>query len=105
MTLAVTDDGIVSTGPLTINGGTIDVTAPLPPHMQQSWAVLGFDEKTGDGLGRFFFSAESDEGIIGTEIRQGQTLMVDTRPPAGSIRTDPDAHPTLVNRSTWPWSS
>jgi len=24
-------------------GGTLDVTAPLPPHMQQSWALLGFD--------------------------------------------------------------
>jgi 23S rRNA pseudouridine955/2504/2580 synthase len=33
------------------DGGTIDVTAPLPPHMQQSWAVLGFDEKTGDAVG------------------------------------------------------
>lgn len=25
-------------------GGTIDVTAPLPPHMVQSWNLLGFDE-------------------------------------------------------------
>jgi 23S rRNA pseudouridine955/2504/2580 synthase len=24
-------------------GGTIDVTAPLPPHMEQSWNLLGFD--------------------------------------------------------------
>jgi 23S rRNA pseudouridine955/2504/2580 synthase len=24
-------------------GGTIDATAPLPPHMQQSWSLLGFD--------------------------------------------------------------
>jgi len=24
-------------------GGTIDVTAPLPPHMQQSWNLLGLD--------------------------------------------------------------
>ena len=24
-------------------GGTIDVTAPLPPHMQQSFNLLGFD--------------------------------------------------------------
>ena len=24
-------------------GGTIDATAPLPPHMQQSWNLLGFD--------------------------------------------------------------
>jgi 23S rRNA pseudouridine955/2504/2580 synthase len=30
------------------DGGTLDVSAPLPPHMQQSWAVLGFDERTGD---------------------------------------------------------
>ena len=30
------------------DGGRLDITAPLPPHMQQSWAVLGFDERTGD---------------------------------------------------------
>ena len=24
-------------------GGVIDVSAPLPPHMQQSWSLLGFD--------------------------------------------------------------
>ena len=24
--------------------GTVDVTAPLPPHMRQSWKLLGFDE-------------------------------------------------------------
>ncbi|MHA1559372.1 MAG: RluA family pseudouridine synthase, partial [Alphaproteobacteria bacterium] len=24
-------------------GGTIDMTAPLPPHMQQSWNLLGLD--------------------------------------------------------------
>ena len=24
-------------------GGTIDVSAPLPPHMEQSWNLLGFD--------------------------------------------------------------
>ncbi len=29
-------------------GGALDVTAPLPPHMHQSFAVLGFDEETGD---------------------------------------------------------
>ncbi len=29
-------------------GGTIDVTAPLPPHMQQSWNLLGFDAGMGD---------------------------------------------------------
>ena len=33
------------------DGGILDVTAPLPPHMQQSWAVLGFDEATGDEAG------------------------------------------------------
>jgi 23S rRNA pseudouridine955/2504/2580 synthase len=32
------------------DGGTLDVTAPLPPHMQQSFAVLGFDERTGDAV-------------------------------------------------------
>lgn len=30
------------------DGGVLDVTAPLPPHMQQTWAVLAFDEVTGD---------------------------------------------------------
>ncbi len=29
-------------------GGTLDVTAPLPPHMQQSWNLLGFDIAAGD---------------------------------------------------------
>ena len=29
-------------------GGTIDVTAPLPPHMEQSWNLLGFDAKRYD---------------------------------------------------------
>jgi len=33
-------------------GGIIDVTAPLPPHMVQSWNLLGFDEAL----------AENDEG-------------------------------------------
>jgi 23S rRNA pseudouridine955/2504/2580 synthase len=31
-------------------GGKLDVTAPLPPHMHQSWAVLGFDEAIGDAV-------------------------------------------------------
>lgn len=30
------------------DGGSLDVTAPLPPHMQQSWAVLGLDERSGE---------------------------------------------------------
>ncbi|HVY18997.1 MAG TPA: RluA family pseudouridine synthase [Bauldia sp.] len=31
------------------NGGKpLDVTAPLPPHMQQSWNLLGFDASLGD---------------------------------------------------------
>jgi len=29
-------------------GGTLDVTAPLPPHMQQSWNLLGFDASLGE---------------------------------------------------------
>jgi 23S rRNA pseudouridine955/2504/2580 synthase len=29
------------------SGGSIDVTAPLPPHMQQSWNLLGFDVAAG----------------------------------------------------------
>src|SRR5688572_19156289 len=30
------------------DGGILDVSAPLPPHMQQSFAVLGFDERSGE---------------------------------------------------------
>ncbi len=30
--------------------GEIDVTAPLPPHMQQSWSLLGFDAKQYDPI-------------------------------------------------------
>jgi 23S rRNA pseudouridine955/2504/2580 synthase len=31
------------------DGGRIDVTAPMPPHMRQSWNLLGFDEANGEG--------------------------------------------------------
>jgi 23S rRNA pseudouridine955/2504/2580 synthase len=31
-------------------GGTIDATAPLPPHMQQSWNLLGLDAKRYDPI-------------------------------------------------------
>jgi 23S rRNA pseudouridine955/2504/2580 synthase len=31
-------------------GGTIDITAPLPPHMVQSWNLLGFDLKRYDPI-------------------------------------------------------
>ena len=37
------------------SGGTIDVSAPLPRHMQQSWNLLGFDATLGD-------AAPDDEG-------------------------------------------
>lgn len=30
--------------------GVVDVTAPLPPHMQQSWNLLGFDAKRYDPI-------------------------------------------------------
>ena len=30
-------------------GGALDVTAPLPPHMQQSWNLLGFDAEAAGG--------------------------------------------------------
>lgn len=30
------------------DGGTVNVTAPLPPHMVQSWNLLGFDEAAAD---------------------------------------------------------
>ncbi len=28
--------------------GVIDVTAPMPPHMRQSWNLIGFDESSGE---------------------------------------------------------
>jgi 23S rRNA pseudouridine955/2504/2580 synthase len=31
-------------------GGVIDVSAPLPPHMQQSWNLLGFDARRYDPI-------------------------------------------------------
>jgi 23S rRNA pseudouridine955/2504/2580 synthase len=31
-------------------GGVIDATAPLPPHMQQSWNLLGFDSSRFDPI-------------------------------------------------------
>ena len=30
------------------DGGTLDITAPLPRHMRQSWAALGFDAEKYD---------------------------------------------------------
>jgi len=30
------------------DGGVIDVTAPMPPHMRQSWNLLGFDEASAE---------------------------------------------------------
>lgn len=30
------------------SGGMIDVTAPMPAHMRQSWNLLGFDEENGE---------------------------------------------------------
>ena len=31
-------------------GGLIDATAPLPPHMQQSWNLLGLDASRFDPI-------------------------------------------------------
>jgi 23S rRNA pseudouridine955/2504/2580 synthase len=31
-------------------GGTIDVTAPLPPHMRQSWSLIGLDHERYDPI-------------------------------------------------------
>ena len=31
-------------------GGTIDVTAPLPPHMRATWDMFGFDDRTPDPI-------------------------------------------------------
>jgi 23S rRNA pseudouridine955/2504/2580 synthase len=31
--------------------GVIDVSAPLPPHMQQSWNLIGFDAARGSDDG------------------------------------------------------
>lgn len=33
------------------DGGAVDVTAPLPPHMRQSWNLLGFDEASAGEAG------------------------------------------------------
>lgn len=33
------------------DGGVIDVTAPMPPHMRQSWNLLGFDESSAEEAG------------------------------------------------------
>jgi 23S rRNA pseudouridine955/2504/2580 synthase len=30
------------------DGGRIDVTAPMPQHMRQSWNLLGFDEQNAE---------------------------------------------------------
>lgn len=30
------------------SGGLLDVTAPLPPHMVQSWNLIGFDDASGE---------------------------------------------------------
>jgi 23S rRNA pseudouridine955/2504/2580 synthase len=30
------------------DGGTLDITAPLPPHMVQSWNLLGYDEASAE---------------------------------------------------------
>ena len=31
-------------------GGTLDVTAPLPPHMKKTFDLLGFDAKQYDPI-------------------------------------------------------
>jgi 23S rRNA pseudouridine955/2504/2580 synthase len=31
-------------------GGTVDMTAPLPPHMKQSWNLIGLDDKRYDPI-------------------------------------------------------
>jgi 23S rRNA pseudouridine955/2504/2580 synthase len=31
-------------------GGIIDMTAPLPPHMLQSWNLIGLDDKRYDPI-------------------------------------------------------
>jgi 23S rRNA pseudouridine955/2504/2580 synthase len=41
-------------------GGTIDVSAPLPPYMQQSWNLLGFDAKRYDPIEEAPFLCVSD---------------------------------------------
>lgn len=40
------------------DGGTIDVSAPLPPHMQQSWNLLGLST---DGMGLDGTSPDDDD--------------------------------------------
>src|SRR5712691_4355149 len=56
-------------------GGTVDVTAPLPPHMRQSWNLIGFDAKrydpieaapaAGSARRRALLSAEQKQMILG----------------------------------------
>lgn len=33
------------------NGGVLEISAPLPDHMQQSWNLLGLDTQAGDQIG------------------------------------------------------
>jgi len=44
------------------DGGIIDVTAPLPPHMVQSWNLLGFDDSTYDAIQNETVDSEGAEG-------------------------------------------
>ena len=53
-TMAVTVDGIPAREiafPHPLDGTTTRITAPLPPHMEELWASMGFDAALGDGAG------------------------------------------------------
>ena len=43
-------EAVVASLPPDPRGGTIDITAPLPPHMQQSWSLIGFDANRYDPI-------------------------------------------------------
>jgi 23S rRNA pseudouridine955/2504/2580 synthase len=45
-------------------GGIIDVSAPLPPHMEQSWNLLGFDAKRYDPIEEAPGSSGRGEGFL-----------------------------------------
>ena len=53
------------------SGGRLDVTAPLPPHMQQSWNLLGFDTEMGNDAKRMWSDGEESGGRRPRQDSQG----------------------------------
>src|ERR1700737_1298938 len=67
-------------------GGTIDVTAPLPPHMVQSWNLLGFDAARYDPI---------------ENAPEGEADPVIPAKRASRARAGIYEHPTRGPRSCW----